>query len=339
MKSTFSIRPAEWACLLLGLSLSGLAQSPRQGAVLTVIEENDLIVNTDRHYTQGIKISYLHTDDYLPFASDKLYEWLPQIGFASEFGKFGYSIGQNIYTPGDISSAQPLLDDRPYAGWLYGGAILQRRGTSFGGRPTQEDFEFEFGIIGPSSDAEHAQTWVHEVRGFDLPQGWDNQLGNEPGLRLKYWRGVRLLAKESSPFALDFTPHGGLSLGNVETSARLGARVRVGVHLPNDFGIQTIDSLATTSGGVSTADPHRWGAYLFAGTEGRVVLHNAFLDGNLFRHSQNVDKEILAGDLMMGFVVVLNRVEIGYTQFYRTPEFHGQVEHDSFGAVFLKIKF
>lgn len=325
-------------CLLISVA-SALAQQARQGAVLTVIEENDLVVNTDRHYTQGIKISYLHGDDYFPYGSERLYGFLPKLGFTPEVGKFGYSVGQSIYTPADLKTSTLLPYDRPYAGWLYGAAILQRRGMSFGRFPAQEEYEFEYGFVGPSALAQESQTWVHHVRGFPIPQGWDNQLRNEPGLRLKYWRGMKLLSLKGDMLDLDWIPHVGISLGNVDTSVRLGARLRIGVNIPDDYGIQTIDSLATTSGGVTCSRRHRWGAYFFGAVEGRGVLHNVFLDGNLFEQSHSVDKEVLVGDVAFGFVVVLNRIEVGYAQFYRTPEFRFQTEHDSFGAVFAKIKF
>lgn len=330
------------ACTILGvLVLPGTssAESAKQGPVFTVLEENDLVFKTDRHYTQGIKVSYFHTDGWLPFGSGKLFEALPELGFQKDAGKFGYSIGQNIYTPADTASPLLQTKDRPYGGWLYAGAILQRRGTSWGGRPALEDFEAEFGFIGPAALARESQSWVHHVRGIVEPRGWSHQLENEPGLRLKYSRSVSFRwMDQSNLLSLDFTPHAGLSLGNVETSGRIGGTLRLGIPVPEDFGIHFIDSLATTSGGITSDKHRRWGAYLFARAEGRAVAHNAFLDGNLFASSHRVDKEYLVGDFSVGFVVLLNRVELGYALFARTAEFRRQAEHDAFGAVFLKIK-
>src|SRR2546430_7064985 len=44
-----------------------------------------------------------------------------------EAPRFGYTVGQNIYTPRNIRSSIALTYDRPYAGWLYFGMILQRQ--------------------------------------------------------------------------------------------------------------------------------------------------------------------------------------------------------------------
>jgi hypothetical protein len=256
-------------------------------------------------------------------------------------GKFGYAIGQNIFTPAETLLASPPPDDRPYAGWLYAGVILQRRGVALGGRPAQEDLELDLGIVGPWSLAKDAQIWIHEVRGFEIPQGWRHQLRNEPGLRLKYQRSLRFRAFSADPFTGEFLPHLGLSLGNVETSFRIGGIVRLGFHLPDDYGVQTIDALATAGSGrpLSGHLRNRWSFYLFSGAEGRVVGYTTFLDGNLFRHGPSVEKEVLVGDFKGGLAVAYGPVEAGYTQVWRTPEFERQSRVDSYGAVFFKYRF
>ena len=316
------------------------AQSYDQGPVFSLIEENDLVVNTDRHYTQGIKLSYLHADGFLPGWSSNLYDCLPDFGFTKKTGKFGYEIGQSIYTPANLHATELLKDDRPYAGWLYVGAILQRRGLNWLDRPFLESFQLEIGVVGPWALGKESQTWVHELRGFDLPRGWDNQLKNEPGIEFKYLRSARFSLLKRHPFDFDFIPYGGFSLGNVETTAQLGGQVRIGLNLPDDFGIQTIDSLATSSGGFSVSQTNsHWGFYLFAGPEGKAVFYNIFLDGNLFRSSPSVEREFWVGDFKAGFAFVLAHIELGYTYVFRTPEWHGQTESDRFGSFFVKAKF
>jgi hypothetical protein len=346
MKMREKVSSKRTAAFAFGLAISVFnsnslrAQSYDQGPIFSVIEENDLVVKTDRHYTQGIKLSYLHADGFLPGWSTNFYEDLPEFGFEKAVGKFGYEIGQNIYTPADLQSSQLLRNDRPYGGYLYIGAILQRRGSNWLQRPFLESFQLDIGVIGPWALGKEAQTWVHELRDFDLPQGWRNQIKNEPAIELKYLRSARFSFLKFDPIEFDFIPHSGFSLGNVEATARLGGQIRIGLNLPDDFGIQTIDSLATSSGGFSKSqtDSH-WGAYVFAGSEGKAVLHNAFLDGNLFRSSHSVEKEYLVGDFKAGFALVLAHIELGYTFTFRTPEFHGQTESDSFGSFFLKAKF
>ncbi|MDB6124656.1 MAG: hypothetical protein JWQ71_3649 [Pedosphaera sp.] len=328
-------------CLLCS-PIHCFSQSFDQGPVFSVIEENDLIVRTDRHYTQGIKLSYLSADNDVPRCvarfSDKIYA----LGFDVQATRFGIEIGQNIYTPSDISIDKPLPNDRPYAGWFYTGLVLQRRGLTTHRRiVTLENLQLDLGVIGPESLANESQSWVHEMRGFALPKGWRNQLKDEPGLALKYERSWRISTANESSWGVDLIPRIGASLGNVETSARISATVRAGWHLPDDFGPQTIDSLTTAEGGISKSAPDssRYGVYVFAGAQGKAVGYTAFLDGNLFQHSIHVERDPFVAEFTTGIVLALNPVEFGVTYVYRTREFTHQTEHDGYGSIFIKARF
>lgn len=334
------LRGRQGLSLIAWLYLFGAAaQEFDQGPVFSIIEENDLIVQTDRHYTQGIRFSYLLADNSLPGWLADFSAWLPDPGYDRRADKLGFTIGQNIYTPADWKARELLVNDRPYAGWLYGGVILQRRGLTGSRWPTLESLELDLGIIGPESLAHEAQAWIHELRGFDLFQGWNNQLETEPGLALKYLRAVRLSPEGPRPRHVDFIPHAGFSLGNTETSGRLGATLRLGYNLPNGFGAQTISSLAPLEGGRSASlKDRRWGFYAFTGAEGWAVAYTAFLDGNLFRDSHSIDKEPLVGEWKSGVVLVLNAVEVGVAYVFRTREFSFQKDEHRYGSLFVKVK-
>jgi lipid A 3-O-deacylase len=313
-----------------------------QGAVRTTIEENDLLVNTDRHYTQGVKFSFLHADGVMPDWIATLARSIPHWGVA-EGGqaKFGYLLGQSIFTPADLAATQLLRNDRPYAGWLYTGFVLQRRSTTgSSGWPVLENFQIDAGIIGPDSLAEETQTAVHEFRHFATPRGWRNQLHDEPGLAVKYQRSWLFSPTLAESRFVDLIPQAGVSLGNVETAFRIGATLRLGVNIPADFGVTTISSLTTTEGGrVANQTASRYGFYVFTSGEAWTVLYTAFLDGNLFRRSHHVEKMPFVAERKAGIVLVLDHVELAVTYAYRTPQFVGQKEDDGYGSVSLKIKF
>jgi lipid A 3-O-deacylase len=333
--------------LFLGLMISGSCvaedagdKSDEQGPLFLALEENDLVVRTDRHYTQGIKFAFMHEDQFLPGVFGYLWGHIPELGFQAQIGKFGYQVGQNIYTPSDISVPDPPPDDRPYAGWLYAGFMLHRRGLTAGKWLTLESFELQLGVIGPPSLAEEAQTWIHEIRDFPLPQGWSHQLHTEPGLALRYERSVRFSPEGPDPRYLDFIPHAGFSLGNVETSGRLGLTVRLGVNLPRNFGVQTISSLSTTEGGrLRLSSSPTWGFYVFTGLEGSLVGYNAFLDGNLFQSSPHVEKEVLVAEWKSGVAVVFKYVEVGFTFVERSREFTTQDRDNGYGSIWMKVPF
>ena len=316
------------------------AESYDQGPVFSLLEENDLFVNTDRHYTQGIKLSFLQRDGELPRWAQAFSDAFPARGFDLKVVKFGYQIGQSIYTPEDISLNTLIPDDRPYAGWLYTGFIWQRRGRTADRWPTLESFQADLGIIGPAALGREAQTWIHEVRGFQLPKGWSHQLHNEPGLALKYQRSLRFSAGAADRRWLDFLPHGGFSLGNVETSVRLGALLRCGWRLPDNFGHPNIHSLVTAEGGWSqTAHNPRFGVFAFTALEGRLVGYTSFLDGNLFHTSHHVEREPWVAELRTGVGMTLWRIEGGFALSYRTREFMKQTENNRYGSLFLSLRF
>jgi hypothetical protein len=193
-------------------------------------------------------------------------------------------------------------------------------------------------MVGPASLAEQTQKVVHGIIDTDEPQGWDTQLGNEPGIVATYmrsWRGLASLAL--SGVKLDFTPHVGAALGNVFTYGNTGVTARFGMRLPKDYGPPRIQPGLPGVGDFSPASDFGW--YLFAGIEGRAVGRNIFLDGNTFRESRSVDKIPLVGDLQFGFVADLKHIRLSYTHVLRTREFRTQDSNDAFGVLTLSVKF
>lgn len=231
----------------------------RQGPFFAATEENDLFGipfarnNTDRHYTQGLKFTWLGRDDDLPQWARQVSNDLPELGLHATAQNLGYVFGQNMYTPQDLHTSALITDDRPYAGWLYGGVYLQRRGNVGDSPvPTEENFEVDFGVTGHASLAGTVQTWFHQqyVPG-DVPHGWHNQLAGQPGLLLKYDRFWRLSVNDQTARYIDFIPHVGTDLGNIMIFQNLGGAVRIGENLPNDFGPQIIDLPASLDGGTT----------------------------------------------------------------------------------------
>src|SRR5437016_14537534 len=90
-----------------------LADDGWEGRILSVLWENDVTAHTDRHYTQGARVSYLSSDDALPGWLNTFSRHLPAIGFDVEARKFGLGAGQEIYTPENLQIANFLTNDRP----------------------------------------------------------------------------------------------------------------------------------------------------------------------------------------------------------------------------------
>src|SRR5271154_4011816 len=89
-------------------------------ATLSILFENDVFYNTDRDYTNGVQFAWTTRKDNSWDWATKTARWLPYFGQEGEVRQT-YSIGQNIYTPTNLTLADPDPSDRPYAGFLYVG--------------------------------------------------------------------------------------------------------------------------------------------------------------------------------------------------------------------------
>lgn len=298
----------------------------------TLVLENDYFAGEDNGYTNGFRASYLSPETEIPAWMDEAARLLPF--FAGEGHKrYSFAFGQSMYAPDDLRQSTLIANDRPYAGFLYGsvGAL-----TDTGYR--LDNVQLTLGMVGPSSLAAQTQDAVHHTIGSIDPQGWGNQLKDEPAVMLTYerkWRGIYQL----NPFgwAVDVTPHMGGSVGNVHTYASTGATFRIGYDLPADYGPPLIRP--NLPGSDFFVPTKHVGWYMFAGFEGRAVAHNIFLDGNTFRESHSVDKEHFVGGVQAGIALTYKNTRIAYTHIFRTREFEGQNNADEFGAITLSTRF
>ena len=313
------------------------AQEEAEDGTFTLEIENDYFgfSGADRHYTTGTRLSWLSAPDRTPEWTSGPYTAWP---IFAETGarRWGFAIGQNIYTPTDVDRDVPDPNDRPYAGWTYVAVSLNTETTT-----RLDTLELDLGVVGPAAEARQVQNGFHHQIGNPPSHGWDHQLKNEPGGMLIGERRWRLLDPTpvfgSSTLSTDIIGLVGASLGNVQTYGNVGAIFRIGGRLDADFGPPHIRPSLPGSGTFKKSDGLNW--YIFGGGEGRAVAHDIFLDGNTFRDSPSVDKENLVADAELGFALTYGEMRASFTQIYRTKEFKGQQGNDRFGAISFSWKF
>ncbi len=315
--------------------VSVLAADPAPPSAVTLQVDNDLFVGgSDRHYTQGMRLTWLPSAAQVPDWARAGALMVPGIDASDRF-TFVFSLGQNMYTPEDITLPVPDSTDRPYAGWLYFsmGAVIEDSE-----RNLLQNLALDVGVVGPLSLAGKAQKIWHDWIGARTPRGWDYQLDNEPGLILAYNAAMRQpLVTSVSGIEVDVTPRAGVALGNIFTYAGAGAALRIGQNLDLDYGPPFIRP--SLPGGALVKRRDEWGWYLFAGVEGRAVARNIFLDGNTFSDSASVDKRPFIGDLQFGVTGMMGPIRLSFTQIMRTEEFYGQRGGDHFGSISLSYLF
>src|SRR3972149_12087096 len=155
------------AAATMGLVLNSVpraqAESPARTNNFFIYFENDLFGGTDKHYTNAFRLTWLSPDltEYdedtrLPRWGLPLLRKLPLINRPGFQRNVGLSIGQNIYTPEDLSRRDLIRDDRPYSGWSYFSLTFHVKNAV-----QLDTFEITAGIVGPSSMAEETQRIVH----------------------------------------------------------------------------------------------------------------------------------------------------------------------------------
>lgn len=335
----FTTRQLVLALVMLGaVVLSPVVEAAdsetHSGGVLSFKLENDILSSgDDGHYTNGFALSYTFETPHQHW-SRSLADWVP--GFsAARLDATAYRFGQQIYTPTNIDRKQPDSDDRPYAGYLFGGVSLfaEENGQKGGNRWRRVDtFNLDLGIVGPASGAKSTQQAAHNITGSDDPEGWDHQLNNEPVVNAG-WQTQLWLPAQMGSLEMEYGPSASAALGNLYTYAGVGGGIRIGQGLSRSYGIPTV--APSQSGRQYFVPDGDFAWYLFANLEGRAVARNMLLDGNSFEDSASVDRRPLVGDIQLGFALSWQRWQLAFVNVWRTHEFETQRESDQFGSLTL----
>ncbi|MEM1213671.1 MAG: lipid A deacylase LpxR family protein [Planctomycetota bacterium] len=311
--------------------------------------------NTDRHYTNGVVFALTHQPGWAQNIADILSSLEPHVhGDAAPRSAVGYLLGHRIYTPFTIETATPLFDERPYAGYLYGGLYLQydnlAQGAPSNGVATFTHLEVNLGIIGNSSLAETIQTGVHDFFGAPDPLGWDNQIEDEAAVQAYARRKWRFDLLDPPPaespetqrrWNAQLIPEVGVALGTVDIYAELAVTARFGLHLPDDFGPPTLFNPRSATALDQPRTPG-WSFYVFARGTGRAVVHDVFIEGNIYQDSPfGVEEEPVIAFAEGGVVATYQRdtctFEAGYSVTTITDQFENQSTQDGFGQLFLSL--
>jgi len=313
-------------------------QRPPEGSEFQLFVENDLLARTDRYYTNGIKLGGGAPFGMLQLPATELLKQLaPEGGSAIHLGLF---LGQNLYTPKSIKVSQPQPLDRPWAAWLYLGGVAQRAKEN-----RLDTVEIDLGLVGPSALGREVQTGWHKLIGAPQPMGWQNQIPNEPAFLVSYLAKSKHVLGSRQGVDLEVIPHGGGTIGTVMTLARAGASVRLGQHMTG-FGPDTIEPggsmLQNMRRDIEPGRAHGVEWYVFAGLDHRLIAHNIFLDGTVFRDSPSVRHRPHVYDLNAGISLRIDAVRISVTRVRRSEEFFTVADsggRQTFDSVNLGIEF
>ncbi len=333
-------RTVQWllvlAALARALGLGAPSLRAEDASRISVVEENDsLYFNSDKHYTQGLRLASLGLDLAPHSLWNDIFDGIAGVTPAFDTApgetlsrRTAIFLGQSIFTPQDLRRRPPDPRDRPYGGWLYVGAsLLQQTGRQL------ENLEIDAGVVGPGAFGKQVQNDFHQLIGVHQALGWSGQIQNEPGIIVSYERLWRLPVIGDGN-GVDVVPQTGVTAGNVFTYGDVGLLLRAGRNLAVDYGPARIrPALSGTDWFDADHLDGDLGFYAFIGAQGRAVARNIFLDGNTFRPSAHVDKKALVGDIQAGISLFWStafRVDVGAV--CRSEEFKGQHAPDVIGT-------
>jgi lipid A 3-O-deacylase len=285
--------------------------------VMRLSAENDLLFHKDGWYTHGTWLSYM-------YASEKTNDhWLIKKPITQK----RISAGQYMYTPDDISIPELIKEDRPYGGVLY-----FEYSEYMESKNRMQSISIITGVVGPCSQADKTQTWIHDIFNNQTPRGWDNQLNNEVVLNAGYTDRYRFYHNKW----VDLIGRYGVVAGNLNTHASLGSLLKFGWNVPSNYDIISLEPVPRKNLDGFLKNYNLFG---FFDIEGRAISYNIFLDGNTFSESHNVDKEYFVGDLIMGATLGIHRFEVTYSINLRSDEFEGQYRSSKWSGISLAYQF
>ena len=242
---------------------------------------NDLFVQTDYYFSNGLDLGYIRT------AKNPVF--LKQFNLNS-FDHF--SVVQDFFTPTNLDTEVILPEDRPYAAYLY---VSYQKHLFATDQNLYFNPEILGGIIGPAALGRHLQTFTHEISPPSKPpQGWNNQVQNDLALNLNLSVEKGLVQKKQ----VLFNVFSDLRLGTLYSDLSIGARFRIGKY--NSF-FQSFKNLSFDT-------PKKWQLYFEVKPSIKLVGYNATLQGGVFNDtspyvidSEDVSRLVGVVDLSMNF--------------------------------------
>lgn len=296
--------------------------------------ENDADVRTDRGYTEGAQISILmHRED----VNDS---WF-QIPFMSAYQRhhfISFSVAQQMFTPEDLNSTEPVVGDRPYAGWLYAQMALHQSSCY-----QLDSLSLKLGIVGQHAYMEQVQKFIHWLIGSPEPKGWENQIGSKVGIQLDYQHKWRYIPDDVWALESDFIPYVSGELGNISIKGSAGATWRVGYNIPKDYGDSPIDEYGDNGVPASVKIKYRhasqWSYYFNFGLGGSYVLYDIFLDGRTLNGDALVHKYSTRAFGNYGASLRYGNFALSYIRTHYTPEYTTQEVNSNYGSLLFVYRF
>lgn len=309
----------------LGLAALGLvalcalpasAQTPQQTGTWTLQDENASISTaspTDRYYVNGLHLGWTSAADAAPQSISALGGSL----FGAGTTRVSVGLTEQLFTPYDTKAVNPPTDDEPYAGYL---AI--NLGLTQDSQTTRSLLGVSLGIVGPAAGGEWIQNNFHSLIGQKGTHGWAYQLPTEPAIDFNAARIWRLPMGSLAGLETDALPQISGMAGLTQDYVQPEIGFRIGSGLNSDYGPPLLTQSPTGGEAYDQIQPFAW--YLFAGGGAKLVAHDTFLQGTIFRDSRSVPLEHVVGNFDVGAAILWHGLRLSYVQVFQSDRFRHQ---------------
>lgn len=302
--------------------------TPYEKKFFNLFSENDVYAHlfVDRYYTAGTLLSF--TSKEYDF-SDKWLRYLSYKYDDEKLSRYDVALRQDLYTP---ISRSPIVDfsDHPYAGFLSLDFMLSNRRAN-----SIENIKVQVGVVGPASLAQQTQDIIHKLTHNPFFYGWDTQIKNEFILNFHYEYIFKYDLLNTSYFDIDILPAFKVALGNANTFAGGGGRIRFGYNLHSDFGVDKIN----TSYMGSKPFNDKFSCYVFGGVLGTYVARDIFIQGNSFGTPRELVLEHFLYDAELGFAILYKGFRFSYVFTHQSKQFSAQQGSHDIGSILFNFAF
>ena len=280
--------------LLFNVSSVKAYEAEKENSGWSFYFDNDLFTLGDRDndYTGGIalkfagtrvKSSFLSVDSLLGRVNDLT--GFPVLYNDKEFfTTHSMEMGFTLFTPMDLDSRQPVLNQHPYASLFF---INNTRMVIVPEEYLTYQSTFTVGFLGLSLGGE-VQKSIHKILGADTPRGWRNQIsaGGEPTFKYSVSRSKNTIFDSGRNRQLEL---------KTSTEANIGFSTDIGMSLSMRWGqIETpwwsfnphnAEYISLGSPVVGNSHQNKTESYVWFGGGLKYRFYNALLQGQ-FRDSK-----------------------------------------------------
>jgi len=195
----------------LCLFFATIAFAQHKPAEIGMVIDNDLFTSTvhDRYYTSGMEFFYRFLEDN---NNPKINKFIKDL-----------RIGQYIYNPQTVRAADYYVNDRPFAGYLF----FESGVNIFYQNESVLKLTGQLGILGPSSQAQGVQKFIHKTFSYPKVEGWQYQIKDAYGIQAEAFYSHKIKDEEFKDFA-DLSLQADAKLGTIWTEVSAGLMARIG---------------------------------------------------------------------------------------------------------------